>query len=170
MSFENIPAIRGMYVALRDGTTTVEDLFDPRKMTGRGFETVVNPLSDGEDQTAGMGEDGTATAAAGEAKPQQATQAAKPAEAAQAKPAEAAAATLPLEEKPPAKAEPKAPANAAEYVAHWRAFCAAATSAAQVKNQYAAERQLRKNCAPFDEEHYDAVNKIRDDRMEELKK
>lgn len=48
MTFENIPAVRGMYATLRDGTMSVEEMFDPRRMTGKGFETVTNPLGEGE--------------------------------------------------------------------------------------------------------------------------
>ena len=48
MTVEHIPTLRGMYGALRDGSTTVEELFDPRKMTGMSFERVANPLADDE--------------------------------------------------------------------------------------------------------------------------
>lgn len=48
MTFDHIPAVRGMYAALRDGSMSVEEMFDPRRMTGKGFETVTNPLGDGE--------------------------------------------------------------------------------------------------------------------------
>jgi hypothetical protein len=182
LTLEHVPVLRGMYLALRDGSATVEEMFDPRRMTGKAFEIVTDPLGDAADQTEGMGEEtGGATASAapaatGAAKPQQATPAAKAESAAQAPTAEAPG-TLPLGDKPAAAAkvepkaeEPKAPTTAAEYVLHWRSFCAAATSASQIKNQYAAERQLRKNCTPFDEEHFDAVNRITEDRVAELKK
>jgi hypothetical protein len=48
LTLEHIPILRGMYQALRDGTATVEEMFDPRRMTGGGFEVVANPL--GEDE------------------------------------------------------------------------------------------------------------------------
>ena len=38
--------MRGMYQALRDGSTTVEEMFDPRRMTGTAFEKVENPLGE----------------------------------------------------------------------------------------------------------------------------
>lgn len=57
MTFEHIPYVRGMYQQLRDGAITVEEMFDPRRMTGRGFETVENPL--GEE---GGGEEGESSA------------------------------------------------------------------------------------------------------------
>lgn len=59
MTFEHIPAVRGMYAALRDGSLTVEEMFDPRRMTGKGFETVTNPLGEGSNGAAKS----TATAA-----------------------------------------------------------------------------------------------------------
>lgn len=46
LTLEHIPLMRGMYAALRDGTTTVEEMFDPRRMTGKGFEQVENPLGE----------------------------------------------------------------------------------------------------------------------------
>jgi hypothetical protein len=185
LTFEHIPTIRGMYVALRDGSMTVEELLDPRRMTGRGFATVDDPLgAQPEDLTAGMGEDAAQTSA------QQAGTAAQPTEAAagDAKPKAAAKQQAPAkdelpldsgaqgaakteakpEPKPEAKPEPKLPANAAEYVEHWRAFCAGATSAGQVKNQYSAERQLRKNCEPIDSEQHDEITQIKDERIAQL--
>lgn len=50
MTLEHIAPMRGMYSALRDGSITVEEMFDPRRMTGGGFEQVPNPL--GEDEGA----------------------------------------------------------------------------------------------------------------------
>jgi hypothetical protein len=48
LTLEHIAPMRGMYQALRDGSTTVEEMFDPRRMTGTAFEKVANPL--GEDE------------------------------------------------------------------------------------------------------------------------
>jgi hypothetical protein len=181
LTFEHIPTIRGMYVALRDGSMTVEEMFDPRKMTGRGgFETIDNPLGDH------MGEDAAQTSAqqAGTAAQVQPTETAAGATKAQpaAKQQVPAKDELPLdssaqtaakteakpEPKPEAKPEPKLPANAAEYVEHWRAFCAAATAAGQIKNQFSAERGLRKSCEPIDEEQHDEIRTIRDQRIAQL--
>jgi hypothetical protein len=46
MTLEHVAPMRGMYSALRDGFMTVEEMFDPRRMTGTGFEKVDNPLGD----------------------------------------------------------------------------------------------------------------------------
>lgn len=43
---EHMPTLRGMFAQLRDGAVTVEEMFDPRKMTGAAFDTVVNPLAE----------------------------------------------------------------------------------------------------------------------------
>lgn len=72
LTFEHIPTIRGMYSALRDGSMTVEEMFDPRRMTGTAFDQVDNPLQDeervdpqtGEVQAATQGS-GTATQGSG---------------------------------------------------------------------------------------------------------
>lgn len=182
LTFEHIPILRGMYQALRDGSTTVEDMFDPRKMTGKGFATVVNPLGgdedDGaaEDQTAGMGEAPAPTAAAAAAPAQ------KQEPAASAKPAAAEttaapnvddderAELVPQKPKPTKAAEPKKPTTAAEYLEHWRAFCAAAGTIGAINNQHAAERALRKECSPFSDEQFAEINTIKDERIAALKK
>jgi hypothetical protein len=46
LNLEHVPILRGMYQALREGSTTVEEMFDPRRMTGKAFDTVDNPLGD----------------------------------------------------------------------------------------------------------------------------
>lgn len=46
LTFEHIPSLHGMYAALRDGSTSVEEMFDPRRMKGGGFEQVADPLRD----------------------------------------------------------------------------------------------------------------------------
>lgn len=48
LTLEHIAPMRGMYSTLRSGEMTVEEMFDPRRMTGAGFETVANPLGDEE--------------------------------------------------------------------------------------------------------------------------
>lgn len=53
---EHIPALRGIFQALSDGTYTVEELFDPRKMTSMAFHQEENPLGgDREEGTPGTG-------------------------------------------------------------------------------------------------------------------
>jgi hypothetical protein len=75
IGIEHMPTLRGMFAQLRDGSVTPEEMFDPRRMMGRGFDMVDNPLGgDGEgeapavpaggvetrgaepDSTAGLGE------------------------------------------------------------------------------------------------------------------
>lgn len=46
IGIEHIPTLRGMYAQLRDGAMTAEEMFDPRRMMGKGFEVVTNPLAD----------------------------------------------------------------------------------------------------------------------------
>jgi hypothetical protein len=193
LTLEHIPTLRGMYQALRDGSTTVEEMFDPRRMTGKGFETVADPLGNDDvvevaDATAGMGE--APVQAAGAPADKAPAGAAAPAEAANAATAKEAATApsaaspgLPLAESaaPAAKGAPaatttaapaaaKEPTNAVEYIEHWRAFCAGATTGAVIKNKYYAERELRKRCSPFSEEQFEEMNRIKDDRIKDLGK
>lgn len=65
MTFENIPAVRGMYAALRDGSMTVEEMFDPRKQKGTSFATVSDPL--GAEASAKMAEGNAAARTAAQA-------------------------------------------------------------------------------------------------------
>lgn len=48
---EHIPILLGMFTALKDGETTVEEMFDPRRGAGRAFDVVQNPLKDEEPET-----------------------------------------------------------------------------------------------------------------------
>lgn len=44
---EHIPTLLGMFTALKDGETTVEEMFDPRRSaSARAFDVVLNPLKD----------------------------------------------------------------------------------------------------------------------------
>ena len=191
LTLEHVPVLRGMYLALRDGSSTVEEMFDPRRMTGKGFETVADPLGEdepagntAEDQTAGMGE-APAAQEQSPAKPAAAETPAKPPQEAQGEllkdkpakeppPKENAPAATP--KAPAAKAaqaaEPEAPkpTTAAEYLVYWADFCAKATSAAAIQNQYAADRSLRKACAPWGEEQFGELNHIKEERVAELKR
>lgn len=94
MTFEHIPAVRGMYAALRDGSMTVEEMFDPRRMTGRSFETVSNPLGDSPAASAAGKEPATSQAQA-KTEPQAQTE-----QAAQVASTETAAEDLPWAEDP----------------------------------------------------------------------
>src|SRR5262245_10558083 len=46
ITIDHIVMLRGMYEALRDGSESAEDLFDPRRMTSGSFDRVENPLED----------------------------------------------------------------------------------------------------------------------------
>jgi hypothetical protein len=182
ITLDQMVMLRGMYEQLRDEQVTAEEMFDPRRMTGRGFEVVENPLGDqAEDLTEGMTDDAaepvqteaaqSAQTAAGSAKAQPAAKQQAPAKdelplnsSAQG-PAKTEAKSEPKAEPKP---EPKPPADAEAYIAHWRTFCASATSAAQVKNQYSAERQLRKNCEPITSDQHEEITQLKDERMAQL--
>lgn len=162
LTLEHIPTLRGMYAALRDGSVTVEEMFDPRRMTGKGFETVENPLGEaphdegaGEaDPTAGMGEAPTAatqTVPAGQAaappvaqNAPAATQAAPGKNNGQASPVAAARAD-PEPAKPAAPGRPSAK-TPEEYLSYWEDFLGAAKTAVEVKNQWSADRVVRGAC------------------------
>jgi hypothetical protein len=45
ITLEHIPTLQGMFSALKNGETTIEELFDPRR-AGRAFDVVANPLKD----------------------------------------------------------------------------------------------------------------------------
>jgi hypothetical protein len=193
LTFEHVPMLRGMYQSLRDGSTTVEELLDPRRMTGKGFETVDNPLGDHaeaeaeEDATAGMGEPaaqsdavaGKADAGAAEARGAPAAEGAVKAQPAQASAQAAAAGARPKlqpaadPEPEPKKAEPpKAtePTTPAEYLAAWKEFCAGATSESQIKNQRAKDRNLRAAVGKWTPEQMDELDSIQNDRVVELRR
>lgn len=205
MTFEHIPYVRGMYQQLRDSALTVEQMFDPRRLTGKGFETEDNPLGHDDDApatatAAQSGGSGTAqpgpaqatpaatvardeTAGMGDAptpKPQAAAQpAAQPAQG--ELPVQPATKTLPAQETAqaatPAKVataakpvEAAKPTNAADYLTYWAKWCAEATDPDAIQAQYSADRNLRKNCAPFEQAQYEEMGRIKDDRMAELRK
>lgn len=74
LTLEHIPLMRGGYAALRDGSSTVEEMFDPRRMTAKGgFEAVSNPLADDleedDDSVPERAAPGRATAAPATARP-----------------------------------------------------------------------------------------------------
>lgn len=49
ITLDHIVVLRGMYEALKDGTMTAEEMFDPRRMTSGAFEKIDNPLGEEED-------------------------------------------------------------------------------------------------------------------------
>ncbi|MCW5697315.1 MAG: hypothetical protein KIS96_11370 [Bauldia sp.] len=46
IALDHIPVLRGMYAALKNGESTVEEMFAPAVKAGPGHATVANPLSD----------------------------------------------------------------------------------------------------------------------------
>lgn len=191
LTFENLPMLRGIYQSLRDGSTTVEELLDPRRMTGKGFETVENPLGDAVDETdeadptAGMGEAPAAETATTAVSQAAAEAAGAPAAegAAKAQPARenARAAAAPKAEAKPAEtakvadaakaeaAEAKTPATVEEYMTAWAEFCRSATSEGAIKNRRAADRNLRGRLHPTLEQ-IDELDSIQNDRITELRR
>jgi hypothetical protein len=86
ITLDHIVMLRGMFEALKDGTATPEEMFDPRRMTGAEFDKVENPMADEHDETAGMGD---APRPSGRAAPGP-VQTASPAQAQQPTPAQPA--------------------------------------------------------------------------------
>jgi hypothetical protein len=165
-----------MYRALRDGEISVEEMFDPRRMSKSGFETVDNPLGDDPvaetpaeaqaapaeaqvaDETAGLGEE------AGSEAVQEAQ------ESAPAASAEVGAGVMKAEEQ-------NAPAPAAEagvdttrgqlrspeeYLSYWEGFLATCTSRTAVQQRWFKDRALRGNCRVIGETFADAERMKRD--------
>ena len=58
IGIEHIPTLRGMFQQLRDGSVTVEEMFDPRRMTSGGFESAGNVLG-GDPEGAGAPRSGS---------------------------------------------------------------------------------------------------------------
>lgn len=186
---EHIIIMRGMYQALHDRSATVEEIFDPRKATGRGFDTVENPLGSGQEDPGGDGgeeveaadeNDEPATAAPAEPaqaeKPAEAPKEAQKTETAQAAPAHAQDPTAGLdledlaagdEPDEPAEEEPKgAPARSA-YIKQWAAFLARAKSESVIKIQWQAERAIRESLG-FSDDEIDQLSDMRLQRIKEL--
>jgi len=60
ITLEHIPTLLGMFTALKDGETTTEEMFDPRRGAGRAFDVVHNPLKDDPASPAAAGTPSTA--------------------------------------------------------------------------------------------------------------
>jgi len=172
LTLEHIPMLRGMYKALADGSTTVEEMFDPRRTSGRGgFEVVDNPLgeameaesgdprqvpaetvSQDTDPAAGLGEPAepeaaeTAPAASGAT---QAAQAGSPAAetTAEAAVTHAVTETAPTGSAAAPAADPRSQLRSEdEYLSYWEGFCNSCTSLAALKQQWNRDRGVRTNC------------------------
>lgn len=170
LNLEHLPLLRGGYVALRDGSTTVEEMFDPRRMTGKGFEQINNPLADDlEDQTpvkpAAPAEPHDPDTGELDAPPAEAAPArtAKPAKKSKAKAsaAESHEQVLdqeqiePLKEPPKPEVEsPPEPRTTEEYKAYWQAILMGSTNGTALDQRWKSprERALRGNCGVIEDD------------------
>jgi hypothetical protein len=197
LTLEHLPVLRGMYGALRDGSVTVEELTDPRRMTAGAFDKVANPLGDEE----------TVDQQTGEVKPKKVRGRPKTKKHAGEAPAlypesdkitvASGNATATIEHgkvtnvsvNAPAPAasgggagstvisssstmtEPEAfnPRNAAEYHAYLRKWLAFVTTVDALEEAWRADRNLRDRCGVTFENLDDAMD-IKNERVRELKK
>ena len=68
VTLDHVVSLRAMYAAIKNGESTVEELFDPRRGAGQPFDAVKNPLKDEEtDRTVQSSLTPDATAADGAA-------------------------------------------------------------------------------------------------------
>jgi hypothetical protein len=180
LTLEHIAPMRGMYSALRDGSMTVEEMFDPRRMTGTGFETVKNPLGD-EDPPAEVVDNktGEITTAPAETKKKRGRGPnKKKAEAVPVGTTETqfssqqdggplpATVTAPA---PPAT-EPTGPGpkTAEEYLVHLSGWLAFYVSPEKVEERWRQERDLRGTCM-VTEDSFAEAKQMKDERIAELK-
>lgn len=160
LTFEHIPTIRGMFVALRDGSMTVEELLDPKRMTGGAFEQVDNPL--GDDMSTGAvapGEDANTPKQAQQAQPAASIPGQQNQNVVQ----------LPQKSAESAREEAQADPTKETYLAFWKQKCEALTTVTAVRNAYAAERKRRVDLG-ISEDIVEQCAAIRDTRIEALGK
>lgn len=140
LSLEHIPTLRGMYAQLRDQVITVEEMFDPRRLTGNGFDQVANPLAD-EQKSAG---EPAAPAKRRGRPPKVRTIPPEPGIEANAAPEPAPTA----EPEPANQVPPPAPlpTNAKLYMEHLREWLVATDTADAVESRWKSERDLRGHC------------------------
>jgi hypothetical protein len=176
---------------LNDGTETVESMFDPRRLTGTGFEKVDNPLGDDaapapvETVDAKTGEITTPPAGptwnmgnVSETGVQSPTEEKKP-RGRPAKTGAPPAAGTPLQVNPPLKEQGEAPPpaleptpgpkpkNAAEYKAYMELWLAGYTTVAQIEDRWRQDRGLRGECSVV-EETFAALRTIKEARVAQL--
>jgi hypothetical protein len=162
MTLEHVAPMRGMYSALRDGSITVEEMFDARRMTGTGFETVPNPLGDDEAPAPAEvvnKETGEITEAAPAKKEKRGRPAKK--EAAPTEPANPAAEAIVKMANIP---EPK---NATDYAVHLKAWTNFYVSPNKIEERWRQERELRGTCGVI-EQHFEECKALKDARIAEL--
>jgi hypothetical protein len=172
LTLEHIPVLRGMYAALREGSTTVEEMFDPRLMKGQHFETVANPLKD-EPEKKPKGRPRKAKEAAAESTSiiqdipfKESTEETHtyvqqnpiPEVPAEPEPPDCPPGTIPFKQLP---------RTAAEYHAHLAIWLSMVTLPADVQTQWNAERKLRGDCGVIGEE-MDAASAAKEARLKEL--
>jgi hypothetical protein len=150
LTLEHIPILRGMYSSLREGSTTVEEMFDPHKMTGVHFETVANPLKDDPEKKP-------------KGRPRKAKEAATPTQESE---------VVPDNNEPVAehKNEPlpiKQPRTAAEYHSYLATWLRLVSVPADIQSQWNADRKLRGDCGVVGEE-MDAASAAKEARLKEL--
>jgi hypothetical protein len=160
LTLEHIPVLRGMYAALREGSTTVEEMFDPRLMKGQHFETVANPLKDEPDKKP-------------KGRPRKTKEAAAPTQESEVVPDNNERVAEHKNEPPsvdaPAEAIPvkQPPRTAAEYHAHLAIWLRLVSLPADIQTQWNAERKLRGDCGVIGEE-MDAATAAKEARLREL--
>jgi hypothetical protein len=171
MTLEHVAPMRGMYSALRDGSITVEEMFDPRRMTGTGFETVPNPLGDDEPPAAAEvvnKETGEITAAAAPAKKEKRG---RPAKKEAAAPETEKSGTLDKENAAPAASiqdQRPTPKNAAEYAVYLKSWLNIYVTANKIEERWRIERELRGTCGVI-EDAFEQAKAAKDARIAELK-
>jgi hypothetical protein len=148
LTLEHLPTLRGMYSALRNQESTVEEMFDPRRMTGTAFETVNNPLGSDDAETV--------DAETGEIKAAPKRERGRPKKVT----------PEPVVEAP--TGETKAgPQNAEEYRQHLATWLMGTTDAAQIEARWRAERNMRGNAGVI-EDHFVKAQALKDERINQL--
>jgi hypothetical protein len=168
IGLDELVMMRGMYSALNDGTETVESMFDPRRMTGTGFEKVDNPLGDDtaapapaetvDPKTGEIKTEPTPTAAPAEDKKPRG----RPKNKTEPEPTAQAAPPPALEPTPGPK-----PKNAAEYKAYMELWLAGYTTVAQIEDRWRQDRGLRGECSVV-EETFAALRMLKEARVAEI--
>lgn len=181
LTLEHIAPMRGMYQALRDGSTTVEEMFDPRRMTGTAFEKVENPL--GEEVVDPKTGEIKAKPKRGRPvkKAQPVIEPPNPTAAALVEIAKQQAASDPL---PPAQALKSVeivnpgsgytvapagppPRNVSEYHRYARAWLADVKDAAELERRWQSEKDLRGRCSVIGED-LDTIFELKLTRAKQL--
>jgi hypothetical protein len=157
LTLEHLPTLRGMYSALRNQESTVEEMFDPRRMTGTAFETVNNPLGDeeivdkdtGEIKTAPKRERGRPRKVVG--KSESAPEVTSP---------------HPVGESQTAP-DTTSPQNPDDYRHHLANWLMQTNDAAEIEARWRAERNMRGNAGVI-EDAFASAQALKDERISQL--